>query len=152
MRVRILVGMQHAPWSPPLVEMSDGQVGHLLEWRQHERDGSWHAWISWVLTTGDPPRHQHKVVSVQAASLAPLEAPDAYRDVPRRVLGNDGKIRPWSSAGLDAQSSASTDRSVALLRKDDGLVRVASAEVGEHRSLRRLGGGGLSMRLALACR
>jgi hypothetical protein len=92
--------MQHAPWVPPLVEMSGGQVGHLLEWRQHERDGSWHAWVSWVLTTGDPPRHQHKVVSVQAQSLAPLEEPDAYRDVPRRVLGNDGKIRPWSSAGL----------------------------------------------------
>jgi hypothetical protein len=137
-RVRILVRMQHAPWSPPLVEMSGGQVGHLLEWRQHERDGSWHAWVSWVLTTSDPPRHQHKVVSVQAGSLAPLEAPDAYRDVPRRVLGNDGKIRPWSPA-LDAQRPGRTDRSVALLRKDDGLVRVASAEVGEHRSLRRLG-------------
>ena len=72
--------MQHAPWAPPLVEMSGGQVGHLLEWRQHERDGSWHAWVSWVLTTGDPPRHQHKVVSVQAESLAPLEEPDAVAE------------------------------------------------------------------------
>ncbi len=38
-----------------------------------------------------------------AASLAPLEEPDAYRDVPRRVLGKDGKIRPWAPpAGLGA--------------------------------------------------
>jgi hypothetical protein len=89
------MGSADTPWALPLVEMSGGQVGHLLEWRQHERDGSWHAWVSWVQTTGDPPRHRHKVVSVQAASLAPLEAPESYRDVPRRVLGNDGKIRRW---------------------------------------------------------
>ncbi len=89
--------MRNAPWAPPLVEMSGGQVGHLLAWDQHERDGGWHAWVSWVLTTGDPPRSRHKVVSVQAGSLAPLEEPDAYRNVPRRVLGNDGKIRPWAS-------------------------------------------------------
>ena len=38
-RVRILGGMLHAPWAPPLVEMSGGQVGHLLAWDQHERDG-----------------------------------------------------------------------------------------------------------------
>lgn len=69
-RVRILGNMQHAPWSPPLVEMSGGQVGHLLEWRQHERDGSWHAWVSWVQTTGDPPRHRHKVVEVRGSQSA----------------------------------------------------------------------------------
>jgi hypothetical protein len=80
------------PWSPPLVEMSGGNIGHLLEWRQHERDGWWHAWVSWVQTTGSPPRHRHKVVEVRAESLARLEPPEAYRDVPRRVLGNDGKI------------------------------------------------------------
>lgn len=100
--VRILAGMRNAPWAPPLVEMSGGQVGHLLAWDQHERDGSWHAWVSWVHRTGDPPRHQHKVVSVAAGSLAPLEEPGAYREVPRRVLGNDGKIRPWAPAGPGA--------------------------------------------------
>lgn len=89
--------MRDAPWAPPLVEMStDGIVGHLLEWRLHERDGQWRAWVSWVQTTGDPPRHRHKVVEVQAASLAPLEAPEAYRDVPRRIFGKDGQVRPWS--------------------------------------------------------
>ncbi len=79
-------------------------VGHLLEWRQHELDGQWRAWVSWVQTTGDPPRHRHrhKVVEVRAASLAPLEAPEAYRDVPRRMLGNDGKIRPWAPADSGA--------------------------------------------------
>jgi hypothetical protein len=46
-----------------------------------------------------PARHRHKVVEVRAASLAPLEETDAYRDVPRRVLGNDGKIRPWKPPG-----------------------------------------------------
>jgi hypothetical protein len=45
---------------------------------------------SWVQTTGDPPWHRHKVVEVRAESLAPLEAPDAYADAPRRVLGKDG--------------------------------------------------------------
>ncbi|HLQ56336.1 MAG TPA: hypothetical protein VK162_18960 [Streptosporangiaceae bacterium] len=76
--------------------MSGGEAGHLLEWRQHERDGSWHTWVSWVQTTGDPPRHRHKIVEVQAESLVPLEAPEAYPDVPRRVFGSDGQIRPWS--------------------------------------------------------
>jgi hypothetical protein len=32
-------------------------------------------------------------VCVQAGSLAPLEAPEAYADVLRRVLGRDGVIR-----------------------------------------------------------
>jgi len=68
-------------------------VAHLLCWEQHERDGSWHAWLSWVQSVGVPVRHQHKVVSVQAQAVRPLEAPDAYRDVPRRVRGNDGCIR-----------------------------------------------------------
>jgi hypothetical protein len=81
--------------------MSGGQIGHLLAWDQHERDGSWQAWVSWVQVTGDPPRPRHKVVAVQAASLAPLEEPDAYVGVPRRVLGNDGKIRPWAPPGRD---------------------------------------------------
>lgn len=80
------------PWSPPLVEMTGGTIGHLLCWEQQERDGSWWAWVSWVQTSGD--RHLHKVVSVRAASLAPIEAPDAYTDVPRRILGHDGAIRP----------------------------------------------------------
>ncbi len=69
---------------------------HLLEWRLHERGGEWRAWVSWIQTTGDPPRHRHKVVEVGAGSLAPTEAPEAYADVPRRVLGNDAKIRQWT--------------------------------------------------------
>lgn len=72
--------------------MGDGIIGHLLYWEQHERDGSWYAWVSWVQSTGD--RHVHKVVCVRARSLVPIEAPDAYADVPRRILGSDGVIRP----------------------------------------------------------
>jgi hypothetical protein len=83
------------PWCPPLVEMMGGTIGHLLCWEQHERDGSWWAWVSWVQQNGGRP--VHKVVGVQAGSLAPIESPEAYRDVPRRVLGNDGTIRALTS-------------------------------------------------------
>jgi hypothetical protein len=86
------------PWSPPIVAMSGSEaVGHLLAWEQHERDGSWHGWISWVQSTGDPVRHRHHVVSLRAAALTPLEPPGAYADVPRRILGKDGRIRPWGA-------------------------------------------------------
>jgi len=81
------------PRSPPLVEMSGGQAGHLLEWRQYERDGSWWAWVSWIQETDG--RRVHKVVEVRAASLSPLETPEAYATVPRSVRCNDGRIRPW---------------------------------------------------------
>ena len=74
--------------------MTGGVVGHLLGWEMHERDGSWHAWVSWVHVSGG--RHLHKVVTVQASSLRPLEEPDAYAGVPRRIVGADGLVRPWS--------------------------------------------------------
>jgi hypothetical protein len=46
--IRILCAMsrQDAPWCPPIVRMSSVMVGHLLAWEMHERDGSWHAWVS----------------------------------------------------------------------------------------------------------
>jgi hypothetical protein len=83
-----------APWAPPLVEMTGGLVGHLLAWERHERDGSWWAWVSWVQESGG--RHVHKVVQVRAGSLRPLEPPEAYKQVPRRVLGDDGRTRRTS--------------------------------------------------------
>jgi hypothetical protein len=83
-----------APWCPPIVEMSSGMVGHLLAWEMHEHDGTWHAWVSWIQQSGGRP--VHKVVDVRAGSLQPLEPPDAYSAVPRRVRGSDGLIRPWS--------------------------------------------------------
>jgi hypothetical protein len=86
-----MVGGQ-TPWAPPLVEMTGGIVGHLLAWERHERDGSWWAWVSWVQESGG--RHHHKVVQVRASSLRPLEPPEAYNAVPRRVLGHDGHSRP----------------------------------------------------------
>jgi hypothetical protein len=83
------------PYSPPLVQVSDEIVAYLLCWEQHERDGSWYAWVTWIRAqAGRPRRH---VVSVQAAYVHPLELPDVYRQVPRRVLGNDGTIRPWTA-------------------------------------------------------
>jgi hypothetical protein len=85
-----------APWAPPLVEMNTGQPAFLLAWDHHECDGSWHAWVSWIHTAGAPPLHAHKVVSVDAASLRPLDTPEAFSDVPRRILGNDGLVRPWT--------------------------------------------------------
>ena len=44
------------PWSPPIVELAGDGVAHLLCWEQHERDGSWYAWVSWIQSTGDPVR------------------------------------------------------------------------------------------------
>jgi hypothetical protein len=82
------------PWCPPLVEMSIGMVGHLLCWELQEVNGQWSAWVSWVQETGGRP--VHKIVEVRAGSLSPLDMPEAYADVPRRVLGKDGQIRPWA--------------------------------------------------------
>jgi hypothetical protein len=72
--------------------MTGGIVGHLLAWERHERDGSWWAWVSWIQQSGD--KRLHKVVQVRAGSLRPLEPPEAYKDVPRRVLGHDRPSRP----------------------------------------------------------
>jgi hypothetical protein len=86
------------PWSPPIVELAGNGVAHLLCWEKHERDGSWHAWVSWVQSTGEPVRHRHHVVRVRATTVRRLESPDAYARVPRRVLGSDGQIRAWTPA------------------------------------------------------
>jgi hypothetical protein len=82
------------PWAPPIVALTDGTVVHLLCWELMERDGSWQAWISWVQQAGGRPIH--KVVTVHASGLEPLEEPESYSQVPRRVRGRDGLIRPWS--------------------------------------------------------
>jgi hypothetical protein len=86
------------PWSPPIVELAGDGVAHLLCWEQHERDGSWYAWVSWIQSTGDPVRHRHHVVSVRADAVRRLENPEVYARVPRRTLGGDGQIRPWTPA------------------------------------------------------
>jgi hypothetical protein len=86
------------PPSPPIVELAEGIVGHLLCWERHERDGSWHACVSWVQSAGDPVRHRHMIVCVRAGTIRPIEAPSAYQGVPRRVLGRDGLIRPWRAS------------------------------------------------------
>jgi hypothetical protein len=87
--------MKDPPWSPPLVRVGDETVAYLLYWEQHEWDGSWHAWVTWIRTgTRGPRRH---VVSVRAASVRPLELPGAYQHVPRRVRRNDGTIRPGAA-------------------------------------------------------
>ena len=51
-----------------------------------------------IQSTGDPVRHRHHVVSVRAGAVRPLENPGAYARVPRRVLGRDGRILPWTPA------------------------------------------------------
>jgi len=90
------------PWSPPIVELTGDGVGHLLCWEQHERDGSWHAWVSTirVQSTGDPVRHRHHVASMRADGIRRLESPEANESVPRRTLGRDGRIRPWTPPAL----------------------------------------------------
>jgi hypothetical protein len=76
------------------VRLTDTAVGHLLAWELTEIDGTWWAWISWVQQASGRPIH--KVVTVRAAGLQPLEPPESYASVPRRVRGRDGVIRPWS--------------------------------------------------------
>jgi hypothetical protein len=83
-----------------LVEMSGGQVGHLLEWRRATDHGT--PGLAGCRRPAIRPRHRHKVVEVRAASLVPLEEPGAYQDVLRRVFGNDGRIRPWAPLGSGA--------------------------------------------------
>ena len=97
----------HRPWSPPIVQLAGGGIGHLLCWEKNERHGSWYAWVSWVQSTGDPVRHRHHVVSVRAEAVQRLENPDPYARVPRRVLGTDGQIRPWSPPGLSKRDARS---------------------------------------------
>lgn len=87
-------GRRQAPYAPPLVALSSGQPAHLLAWELLEATGDWQAWVSWVHTAGG--HHAHQVDPVRASSLQPLEDPDAYCEVPRRVRGRDGLIRPWS--------------------------------------------------------
>jgi hypothetical protein len=58
------------PWSPPLVGLTGGIVGHLLCWELHERDGSWHTRVAWIQSTGDRVQHRHKVVAVEAGRCA----------------------------------------------------------------------------------
>lgn len=90
------------PYAPPIVELTGGVIGHLLCWELHERDGSWHAWVSWVQSIGDPVRHRHHVVCVRGGAVRRVESPGAYDGVPRRLRGNDGCIRPWTPAGTNA--------------------------------------------------
>jgi hypothetical protein len=49
-------------------------------------------YVSWTRPDQKPgaTRAIHKIVCVPAESLAPLETPDVYRHVPRRIFGNDG--------------------------------------------------------------
>ncbi len=115
-------------------------VGHLLAWEMHERDGTWHAWVSWVQQAGG--RRVHKVVDVRAGSLQPLEPPDAYSAVPRRVRGADGLIRPWAGESGLPQLKAAADgvrdegvrepRGHRVLRPPSGAVR-GHEHAGVHR-------------------
>jgi len=60
--------------------------GQAEPYPRNLRDGK-----GWVHEAGG--RRDHKVVLVRAGSLRPLEPPEAYKTVPRRVRGLDGQIR-----------------------------------------------------------
>ena len=59
-------------------------VGHLLAWEMHERDGSWHAWVS-IRVQDSGSGHAHKMVDVSADSLQPLEPLALLRGAPARA-------------------------------------------------------------------
>jgi len=68
----------------------------LLAWEVRESAPSdWSAWVAWVRESGG--RQARHVTTVRAARLRPLEPPEAYRSVPRRVRCMDGVIRPWAA-------------------------------------------------------
>jgi hypothetical protein len=87
------MGSRDLPPCPPIVRLTSGGAGHLLAWRKHERTGQWWAWVSWIQETSGG--YAHHIVEVRADTITPLEPPQAYRDVPRRLLGTDGQNRPW---------------------------------------------------------
>lgn len=70
------------PYAPPIVALTDTTVGHLPAWELPETDCSWWAWVSWVQFAGGRPLH--KVLTVRAGGLRPLEPPESYEKVPRR--------------------------------------------------------------------
>jgi hypothetical protein len=80
-----------APYAPPIVDLGDGIIAHLLCWELIEADGSWWAWLSYVRQSSGQPKHM--VVQVRADQLGQLEQPEAYAKVERRVRGLDGVIR-----------------------------------------------------------
>jgi hypothetical protein len=91
------------PSSPPIVLMGGREVhaAFLIAWELGEGDGRWSAWVMWIRErAGRPYRHQ---VLVPADMVRPAEAPAAYHDVPRRVRGRDGVIRPWSTSAASSR-------------------------------------------------
>jgi hypothetical protein len=66
-------------------------TGPLLALEQHECNGSWWAWCPGCMRA--VAAAITKAVLVRAASLRPLEPPEAHKAVPRRVRGLDGQIR-----------------------------------------------------------
>jgi hypothetical protein len=82
------------PPCPPLVMVGlrDPEPAYLLAWEQVR--GEWYAWVTWIRERGGHP-YRH-TVSVRAASVQAAEPAEAYRQVPRRVRGEDGVVRPWT--------------------------------------------------------
>jgi hypothetical protein len=72
------------------VIITAGRLGEQLCWSERWTR-FWARTVSWVHEAGG--RRDHKVVLVRAGSLRPLEPPEAYKTVPRRVRGLDGQIR-----------------------------------------------------------
>jgi hypothetical protein len=73
-------------------ELGLDAVAHLLCWELPELSGSWQAWI----------RGYSKLAADRFTRWSrwprqePLEEPESYWKVPRRVRGSDGLIRPWA--------------------------------------------------------
>jgi hypothetical protein len=91
--------MRDEPDCPPIVLITGGaedQAAFLLAWEVRETAPSeWSAWVTWIRETGG--RQVRHVTTVRAARLRPLESPEAYAAVPRRVRGLDGVVRPCPS-------------------------------------------------------
>src|SRR4051794_8596055 len=94
-------------YCPPMVHLAGSdEAGLLLAWVKHAIDGSWTALVVWIRRTGDGV-YERKFVEV-GGGIRPLEAPDAYREVPRLLLDVDGTVRPWERAGVEQDRRSGT--------------------------------------------
>jgi hypothetical protein len=99
-----------APWAPPIVLLNDTTVGHLLCWELVELDGSWWGWVSWVQQAGQ--RSIHRVVSVRAGALRPLDDAEAYAKVRGECAAALYRGPPWLTLAMASSRLSSMTSSI----------------------------------------
>ena len=110
------------PRCPPIVQVGDEIVAYLLCWEQHEPDGSWHAWVTWIRYRAEVPfRH---VVAVEPATCArcrgrmPTGRFPGGSSAPTCRSGRGHAARRFPAAGSEREAGPTlTRRSRELVRR-----------------------------------